>query len=423
MSKLEVFYPGVYSAAEQLAIEQFLKDGDKMQPRIFENSKEKMLSFARRWNRWNPFFADPEYAKNTKNKQLVAMPCFADPYGFPPMLSSELGDPISPDYVYIGDGYDHEIIYYAPITAEDTYIIQPKPNSLELLDITPEHGSEIRGFILKNETEMTNQEGKVVARGIMRWPEFRCKYKDPSDRPPPEQMRPNIQNRYEHPIHNYTNEDWECIQSIWKNEKIRGADTLFWDDVNIGDEPAWTTEGPVTQMDMIRLHGHSIVGGVSLRDHFLAGQGEYVRADDGLFYPDQFSHFMNHFGGRPQFKNTTGRNSVVRMVTNWCGDDGVVCRINWRIINNMPPDKQANHFPEEFVRPSFLLKVPYLKSAGRFLNSHGLVPDCIISKGYVVDKYITNQDHFVELSCWCEDLDGNIFTECAVVVKLPSREN
>ena len=421
MSKYEILYPGIYTKEEHVALDQFLHDEDDMPQRAFPNSLEKMLSHAKRWNRWNPLFNDPEYAKRTKYKGIIAMPCYADPYGFPPRLSEVFGDPICPDYTYIGDGYDHEIFYYKPIVPEDSYTIRPKNRSHMLTDITPKCGSEIRGLILKNETEMVNQRGEIVACGVMRWPEFRCKYKNPDERPAPEQMRPNIQNRYEHPVHQYTSDDWDYIKSIWTNEKIRGAEILYWEDVNIGDEPAWTTEGPITQMDMIRLHGQNIVGGIPLRDYLMSGQGEYVFANDGLYYPDEFSHFVNHFGGRPQFKNTTGRTCIARMVTNWCGDEGFISKIGWRIINNMPPEKQANHFPADYARPSYLLKVPYLKEAGKFMNTHGLVPDCSIAKGYVVDKFIDNNEYFVELSCWCEDLDGNIFTESSVTVKLPSR--
>ena len=31
--------------------------------------------------------------------------------------------------------------------------------------------------------------------------------------------------------------DYDIFKEIWKNEKIRGKDTLYWEDVSIGDEP------------------------------------------------------------------------------------------------------------------------------------------------------------------------------------------
>ena len=39
------------------------------------------------------------------------------------------------------------------------------------------------------------------------------------------------------------------------------------------------------------------------------------------------------------------------------------------------------------------------------------------------DKYIGEDGgHYVDLICWCEDLDGNIGQEIPATVKLPSRE-
>ena len=109
-----------------------------------------------------------------------------------------------------------------------------------------------------------------------------------------------------------------------------------------------------------------------------------------------------------------------RILTNWCGDEGFVTKLGWRFVNDAPKDEQFNHFPAGFYRPTELLKVPYMQD--RYANIHGFGDDAFITRGYVYDKYIGEDGgHYVDLICWCEDLDGNIGQEIPATVKLPSR--
>ena len=75
-----------------------------------------------------------------------------------------------------------------------------------------------------------------------------------------------------------------------------------------------------------------------------------------------------------------------------------------------------------FYRPTELLKVPYMKD--RYANIHGFGDDAFITRGYVYDKYVGEDGgHYVDLICWCEDLDGNIGQEIPATVRLPSRQD
>ena len=52
-----------------------------------------------------------------------------------------------------------------------------------------------------------------------------------------------------HPeVHHYTEEDWEFISDMWDKEYIRGAVTLYWEDVQVGDHPTPICSGPWTEM-------------------------------------------------------------------------------------------------------------------------------------------------------------------------------
>ena len=131
-----------------------------------------------------------------------------------------------------------------------------------------------------------------------------------------------------------------------------------------------------------------------------------------------------HPNQRSTFMNTQGRDYFARLVTNWCGDDGWLLMLAWRLEFCMDcQDGGHNVFPADFDRPSYLLKVPYLRQQGRFMNDHGMVGDVAITKGYVCDKSIDeNGRHIVDLVLWCETLEGGIFAEGYAKVVLPTKE-
>jgi hypothetical protein len=126
-----------------------------------------------------------------------------------------------------------------------------------------------------------------------------------------------------------------------------------------------------------------------------------------------------HPNERSVFMNTKGRQYGVRMVTNWIGDDGFLHKFAWRVIN----DTDHNKFPGTLDRPSYLLKVPYLKEAGKYVTTHGYEGDVGITKGYVCDKYVKDGKNYVDLVVWSETIEGHIWSECYAVVELPSKND
>jgi hypothetical protein len=124
---------------------------------------------------------------------------------------------------------------------------------------------------------------------------------------------------------------------------------------------------------------------------------------------------------RSSFQNTIGAQYATRVVTNWMGDDGWLYRFAWRLAFSL--DAGQNQFPEDFDRPSYLYKVPYLKYQGKLMLTHGFEGDLAITKAYVCDKYIKAGKHYVDLVVWLETIDGLVWSECYAVVELPSKED
>ncbi|MBE6992303.1 MAG: hypothetical protein E7430_06975 [Ruminococcaceae bacterium] len=470
-SKLRVCYPGVYTEAEQAAIDRY-KRGEceaAIPAAVSKISTDPwvMQLYARCWDRWNPLFNDPEYAKNTVWGNLPAVP------GYVTMetrssIPEELGAQMRPDgTTYIGDGYDHEDLYFKPVFPGDT--LTAKNTGWDIIDITDPEGSIKRRMIFIDECEVYNQNGELVAKSIRRWPETLRISDDPetmdalwgeapgdvaakhgkSDKAPGampkqppkgaggpggpggegpdgEKKAPppmmGLNNR--HKAHKMTKEDYDIFVDIWKNEKIRGADTLYWEDVNIGDEPQPIASPPQYDREIFRtMAAWQIMKDTNGLKEVLSGTG-----GDPHFFP--YNEETGLYGGGDGHIGTGGGIAYLynfhakllgtRLITNWCGDEGFVTKLGWRFVNDAPKEEQFNHFPEGFYRPTELLKVPYMKD--RYANIHGYGDDAFITRGYVYDKYVGEDGgHYVDLICWCEDLDGNIGQEIPATVKLPSR--
>lgn len=54
---------------------------------------------------------------------------------------------------------------------------------------------------------------------------------------------------------------------------------------------------------------------------------------------------------------------------------------------------------------------------------HGEAGDVAINRLVVTKKYLEQGEHLIDLTWWCETLDGQIFTEGTATVVLPSKEH
>ncbi len=400
-----------------------------------------LLSEAYRVNPYNPLYTDVSYAKQTKYGRLVANPLQVDIGPSFPYIPKGTDLWISNADFTIGRGLDHEMTYYKPIFAGDT--VYSKVTRQDMIDVS-EGGTTMRKFRVIGECELYNQRDEKVASG---WYSAIETFKVPVKREMAEAYdgpRVIAFNKYAdwdkiRPRHVYTQEDWDFMKSVWEKEVIRGADTLYWEDVAIGDEPAWTCEAPSTPSSGGPPPMTEAQRTLTVRDklmhytfkptghEWMAPQFSDPKLDDyGRYYieplpmgPGPRAMTDPHPNARPSFQNTVGRNYCVRLVTNWMGDEGFLHKICWKLAFCW--DAGKNMFPAEHDRPSYLLKVPYLREQGKYMNTHGFEGDCSITKAYVCDKYIQDGHHYVDLVVWCETIEGDIWCECYAVVELPSR--
>jgi hypothetical protein len=389
----------------------------------------------------NPLYTDRAYSIKAKGG-FIAAPFTVDIGPAFPYVPKGTDIWVANDDPTTLRGLDHEITFYKPIMAGDT--LQGVLTKQTFEDISDAKGSTMRKLRAIGETELYNQKGEKVMSGVYRGVETYKIFKDRSmaasyDKPLTIYWAKYVDWEKIRPIHQYTDADWAKIKELWSKESIRGSKTLYWQDVKIGDEPAWTVDGPITEED--RWNG----GGVirlqkpnSVRDALTAaasndssmgsGKVETYKDDYGIYHVKTSTTGGQPGGGAPggaqnknarsTFMNTAGRDYATKFITNWMGDDGWLYKMSWRLAFCW--DAGKNMFPANSDRPSYLLKVPYLKEKGKFMNSHGFVGDTAITKGYVCDKYIKDSKHYVDVVVWCEDIEGNIWAECYAVVELTS---
>lgn len=423
IKKMEIFYPGKYTAEEQAVLDEIDAGTYEGGPKLGPNQSETIgpiegweaQLYARGYDKYNKIWFDSEYAKSNGFKDTPVRPGFVAPeftFFFPPCFGeSALGlDTVDP----VGDGYDQDISYLEPIYPGDMLTIRNRKDAY--YDATDPGGSIIRKMIAISYGEAFNQDGVKVMELTYRYPYFKCRSTDPDMEIPMEHPF----QRYLHPIPKYTEEDWKQIKKLMLSETIR-EESLYWEDVQVGDDPGYICEGPIMLPDMMRFHALPLLMAGNIRDYYAAGkQGPYgYHPDTGTYENFLAAHITREHG---PFYNYTGRNLGIRLVTNWCGGRGRIVKCAWRLVNDAPPEKTVNRFPADYWRPSFLLKVPALVENNRYMNIHGFTYDLGLMKGYVSDKYIDEQgNHMVELVVWGEDKDGNIWTELLYTVRLPSR--
>jgi len=461
----EYYYPGKYDAEDTQVLNEFKAELDLINNRgdidisdlvsggleglpgigrVTKITAEIMKTGADNYGAGNPLWLDPEYAKKTKWGEML----------IPFSVGSQIGVPALPKEKGIGDymvvsNYNVSSNHYIPVYEGDT--LYSVTDRSDCVDITPEQGSYYRTFAVIGWGRTFNQKGELVHEGAgIRTESFRRR-KDPTKRNPGGAHAWESPDWWKREAHQYTDKDWEEIIGIWNNENIRGATPLYWDDVNIGDQPAPRAVGPIitdVQTDILMSSRLS----TDLKQNVLdpGTFANMVKNKQGIYVLPQYLEKRSPegapsttAGGIPELSNRDGRcvlmNAVAAywaggMIMNWMGDDGWIQRIGWDIMELPPGTSKAIDFEKDptiipkvpmELRPALFDKYPYLEKVppvkDKRANWHALEGDLIISRAYVTDKYIKDSEYFADLIWWCETLDKYIVEEGFCTVKLPKK--
>ncbi|MBN1628927.1 MAG: hypothetical protein JW990_04125 [Thermoleophilia bacterium] len=463
----EVLYPGVYTAREAHLVDRLLKDCSALASRGWIDPKQlvegklpdgipgvgpvqKVTEAMSRYcstifDPENALLHDAQYARARGFKDILAMPCFGthdDTFHAP-------WPPDARDTLMVSQ-LEYAVTSHLPVYPGDTLYLVTDGRTIS--ERTPAEGATKRTVEIHSKGSVYNQAGGLVNEMTERVSETVGILK-PERRP--ERLgfdsvwdAPDWGSR---PQHYYTDDDWAFIRGIWATEKRQGRVPLYWEDVNVGDEPTWTADGPIEVSVLpTPFYGMGTGGSRTMKREIMdpavfktmvrgESDGIYRLADRSLYVPPVPDGAMPammiepdesgsgeirtadiHKAGttRTPLINHHGRDIAVRHISNWMGDQGWLRNIRWGI---MPAETMAAHgkpVPKNPALEDFLGHVPSM--SGRRVEVHGLTGDLALVKSYVYDKYVQGHAFLIDLAFWIENIEGQVWLAGGATVQLPS---
>lgn len=422
MSDNQVFKCGEYFDWEKGQIEERLKFIEDFKPHMPTEddsydiiSDQEVLEFNKRWNPYDRLYNDLEYARSQGLTGVPVMPGFIhrrlDPIDESmPHFRRDIGS----NFYYTALGGDQ--YYYKRVCSGDELIkCQITPH---LYELTKEH-SDVRVWEFETATQTYNKAGQVIDRSVYKTREGYQKFTDGRIPQDYNQNMSEWRDYFPQP-HYTTDEDYEKIRELWKQEEIRGEKPLYWEDVEIGTEvPKTCSDGPVTYMHIVAWEP---IPPEYLFTREELSDPEYLqfvyRDKNGAYIDETAKHFggENYPNGRAVFYNTDAAFLIARTITNYIGNQGRISRFGWMLYPFFEKLRIEKLGIEMFNR------VPGME--GRYCNRHGAEGDTVIGRAVVIGKYINAEgEHVVEFALWAETLDGDIIQVCPTEAVLPSRND
>lgn len=336
----------------------------------------------RRWAHYsvgddNPLFCDVEYAKRTLWGRVIAPPTF--------LYTVDSGI-VAPglrgiQWIFAGSRFEH----FKPVQAGDTLTAQAR-----LIDVQIKEGSQVARYVNQvGEVLYYNQNGDLVTRyegDIYRIPRkrsgagFKFAAKDPAEAPAP---------------YRYTDDEIEAIAQGYRDEFRRGAEALYWEDVQAGDELPTVQKGPLTLVDIVGFYaGRRTVYNVmklAFQERDRHPSNVYYSPTRNIPMHPAAGHYdaeIAHEIGMPGAYDQGWQrlNWAGHLLTNWQGDRGFTRRLHGRV-----------------TRPN-------------------LVGDLTRMHGEVTGKRKEAGEALVDIRWWGENQRGERNCDGTAVVCLPSRD-
>ena len=276
----------------------------------------------------NPLYCDPDYAAGTRWGGVIA----------PGMMIGSVNSPMKGDptpdeikrlrkslfrgvHVFVsGSKWD----FYRPLRPGDTIYSY---NGDETCEVKPSEFSG-RSVIKVRKDVKVNQRGEVVA--VYRILSILTERKTAKKKGKYSDIKPAT----------YTDEDIAQIDEVYANEKVRGAEVRYWEDVNPGDSLGKMTKGPLTVTDVICFHsgGYGFVPYAPTVGR-LAYQNRqriapfYVKNEYGIPDVAQRLHWDPLWAqaiGNPMAYDygVMRENYLFHYLSDWAGDDGIIVHVH-----------------------------------------------------------------------------------------------
>ncbi len=345
----------------------------------YEASRDAIRHYAWGIGDDNPLFHDADYAKGTQWGGIIASPTFF--FG----IWDAVVAPGLPDVQWYYSGIDAK--FHHAIRRNDTIVA-----SAEYTDAQALSGKTVSNMIVQTgDVRYHDQDGQLMTQVLSHcFRVARQSAKGGLSYAPREK-------------HVFSDEEMAKIADAQVNEYVRGADTLYWDDVEVGGALPGTVRGPINQQDMTSYYcgavGTSGYKSTKLRwkyKHWANTSPDKLPNNyDKSYYGAAVLPSIGHqdakvatvdLGMPGPYDNGPQRcGMMLTAATNWMGDNG-------------------------FVRSySARLKMPVIFG------------DCNYFKGKVTGKRIDNGVALVDVELWGENQFGQTTIKGSAVIELPRR--
>ena len=292
-------------------------------PRMERAEPHSMLLWANAFDPKNPLYNDPDYARHTRWGGLICAPLYQECFTLTTWnapLPEGMGAP-SHGYAGVPFMIGEEWEFTRPIRAGETLRAYRHTPTLTK-DDSDDSDSIHRFTFMSHYVDLIDEAGETIATSrcfLRMWlSHYKAEPKAPHD-----------------PV--YEKERLAEIQSIYDHEEIRGALPRFVEDVRAGDTLTPAVLGPTTVWDMMVMT-------VGRQDQKLLPMQALRSQPNGPSVPDPVTgvskcfmecHLANdtaHTLGLPNaiHAGAVDRSLLMRIATNWMGDDGFVTSFRWQ---------------------------------------------------------------------------------------------
>jgi acyl dehydratase len=304
-----------------------VKIGATAEPWCYEATRDNIRHYAHGIGDDNPLWCDPEYAAKTSHGTIIALPSFL--YSTSRIVSGYVGGLPGVHAMWSGSNWIwHQHAKRNDVISTEAY----------LKDLV-EHDTRFAGKAIQQtyHVDFFNQTGDKLAEADT-WC-FR------TERDHAREKGTKYTEVQEKGVVPYTDEQLKEAYKLYATEEIRGANTLYWDDVQEGDELPVLFKGPMTVTGFIAYAQGW--GGLYIRANKLAWQ--LIDAHPGVGIKNRFGvpdvpervHWEEEFalevGAPGAYDYGPERSSwLMHQMTNWMGDEGFLRQADCKIRRHNP---------------------------------------------------------------------------------------
>lgn len=290
-----------------------------------EAHPDTMRHFAWSFGDDNPLFTDEEYAEKSRWGSLIATPFYLA------NLHEPISDEITPEMRKASSGAlsglhefhaGSEFWFYQPIKPGDRAW-----SGRWLTDLTVKESAFGGGRSVIREVDEFIERGDAAPLMKVRMTTIHTE-RDSAKKAGKESQEPP----------HYSRAEMDLIESDILAEKIRGAEPLWWEDVEVGDALPTLTKGPMTITDIIASHigrgpGHYAWGPLRLATRKRQRlTGFYTPNEFGGWDVTQRVHWDQDYAreigaNRIYDYGTQRQNWIAQLLTDWMGDDAWIARL------------------------------------------------------------------------------------------------